>query len=81
MKKFLFTTIAAIARVAGTGCTDTADVFPMNAAAKQLGPLRIVHQNRHRSRARRYHGADRKTGVARITTTPSASSNFLIAVA
>jgi len=24
------------------GCTDTADTFPLNAAAKQLGPVKVV---------------------------------------
>jgi outer membrane biogenesis lipoprotein LolB len=32
---------AALAVVLLTGCTDTADVFPMNAAAHQLGPVQV----------------------------------------
>jgi hypothetical protein len=29
----------AVTLMSGTGCTDTADVFPMNTAAQQLGPV------------------------------------------
>jgi hypothetical protein len=39
MMRFLLP--AALAVVLLPGCTDTADVFPMNAAAKELGPVKV----------------------------------------
>jgi hypothetical protein len=33
--------VLTVALLAVGGCTDTADVFPMNAAAKQLGPVKV----------------------------------------
>jgi hypothetical protein len=39
--RFLLPAALAAALMALSGCTDTADVFPMNAAAKQLGPVNL----------------------------------------
>ena len=38
--RFLLPSALAAVLLTVSGCTDTADVFPMNAAAQQLGPVR-----------------------------------------